>query len=170
MLGIPPSDHAPTAAQRSGDSPKGTYRVRVWPLILSALGMIAIAAVFGASGVLVDLLALVLGLVLLGTSLVRPHGTSLRAGILVFLLVALLATGILKVAWLVNNLPSPNGHSSPLPYVFVAAIAPVAVGITALSVRRSPLSLTNKVIRVSTVGLLVGFLPWLILMMTGIAD
>jgi hypothetical protein len=132
--------------------------------------MIASAALFGAPGVVVDLSVLVLGLVLLGASLARTHGSSLRAGILVFLLLALVATGILKAAWLVNNLPSTNDHSSPLPYPFVAAVAPTAVLITAYSVRRSSFSLTNRVIRVATIGLLAGFLPWLFLTMTGIAD
>ncbi|HXP33305.1 MAG TPA: hypothetical protein VN820_04765 [Acidimicrobiales bacterium] len=83
---------------------------------------------------------------------------------------ALAVTGILKAVWLANNLPSANDKSSALPYMFVAGIAPLAVAITAWSVRRSPCSLTNKVIRVASVGLLVGLLPWLLLMMTGIAD
>jgi len=131
--------------------------------------MVAIAVLFGAPGVIVDLSVLVLGLVLVGASLVRADGSS-GAGILVFLLVALVTIGILKTAWLVNNLPSTNDRSSPLPYPFVAAIAPMAVLIAAFSVRRSSISLTHKVIRVATVGLLAGFLPWLFLMMTGIAD
>lgn len=168
MLGIPPSAHAPTAAERRGGTPQRKHRA--WAIVLAVLGMVAIATLFGAPGVIVDLSVLVLGLVLLGASLVRPHGSSFRAGILVFLLVALVTTGILKAAWLVNNLPSTNDHSSPLPYPFVAAIAPMAVLIAAFSVRRSSLSLTNKVIRIATIGLLAGFLPWLFLTMTGIAD
>jgi len=132
--------------------------------------MIVGAAVFGAPGVLVDLAVVVVGLVLLCASFVRPNGGLIRAGVLVSLLVAILVSGVLKAVWLVNNLPSPNDHSSPLPFELVAAVAPLVVVITALSVRRSTLSPTNKVIRVSTLGLLVGFLPWLFLMMTGIAD
>ena len=111
-----------------------------------------------------------LGLVLLGAFLVRPHGSSLGAGALVFLLVAIMTTGGLKAAWLVNNLPSPNDHSSPLLYPFVAAVAPLAVLIAAFSVRGSSLSLTTKVARVATIGVLAGILPWLFLVMTGIAD
>ncbi len=168
MLGTPPSDHVPPGAPRSGGTPERKHGA--WALVLSALGMVAIAALFGAPGVIVDLSALVLGLVLFGALLVRPHGSSLRAGILVFLLVALVVTGILKAAWLVNNLPSTSDRSSPLPYPFVAAIAPMAVLIAAFSMRRSPLSLTHKVIRVATIGLLAGSLPWLFLTMTGIAD
>jgi hypothetical protein len=132
--------------------------------------VVAIAALFGAPGIIVDAFVLVLGLVFVGASLVHTHGSSLRAGILVFLLVALVTTGVLKAAWLVNNLPSTNDHSSPLPYPFVAAIAPLAVLIAAFSVRRSSLSLTHKVTRVATIGLVAGFLPWLFLTMTGIAD
>jgi hypothetical protein len=132
--------------------------------------MVALGALFSAPGAIVDLSILVVGLALLGASLIRPEGGSVRAGILVFLLVAIVTSGILKAVWLVNNLPSTNDHSSPLPYPFVAAIAPLTVLITALSVRKPPLSLTKKVIRVATIGLLAGFLPWLLLTMTGIAD
>lgn len=167
MFGMPPNAHSPTKApSKEGTSDRTHW---TWALVLSALGMAVIAALFLAPGV-IDLSVLVLGLVLLGAFLVRPHGSSLRAGSLVFLLVAIVTTSSVKAAWLVNNLPSPNDHSSPLPYPFVAAVAPLAVLIASFSVRRSSLSLTNKVIRVATIGLLAGFLPWLFLVMTGVAD
>ena len=168
MLGIPPSAHVPAAVQRRGSTPERKHRA--WALVLSALGTVAIAALFFAPGVIIDLSVLVLGLVLLGAFLVRPHGSSLRVGALVFLLVAMMTTGALKGAWLVSNLPSPNDHGSPLPYPFIAAVTPMAVLIAAFSVRKSSLSLTNKIIRIATIGVLVGFLPWLFLAMTGIAD
>ncbi len=170
MLGVPPSTEASTNPQDSGHSPKGKHRARVWLLSLLALFMIVGAAVFGAPGVLVDLAVVVVGLVLFGASLVHANGGLIRAGVLVSVLAAILASGVLKAVWLANNLPSPNDRSSPLPFELVAAVAPLAVVITSLSVRRSPLPLTNKVIRVSTLGLLIGFLPWLFLMITGIAD
>ena len=135
-----------------------------------ALGIVAMAALFVVPGIVVDLTVLVLGLVLLGASMVRPHVGSVRAVMLVLMLMALVTSGITKAAWLVNNLPTRNDPSSPLPYPFVAAIAPLAVLIATILVRRSSLSLTNKVIRVATIGLLAGFLPWLFLTMTGIAD
>jgi len=170
MLGNPLITEASTDLQGRGRTPKGKHRARAWLLSLMALFMIVGVVLFGAPGVIVELSVLVLGLSLLGASVVRTHGTSLRAGILVFLLLALMTTGILKAELLVNNLPSLNDHSSPWPYPFVAAIAPMAVLIAAFSVRRSSLALTNKVIRVATIGLLAGFLPCLFLMVKGIAD
>ena len=168
MLGIPPSPYAPIAPQRRRGTPERKHKA--WVFVLMALGLVAVAAFFGAPGAIIELSIPVLGLSLLGASLVRPGGGSLRAGILVFLLVAVVTTGALKAAWLVNNLPSMNDHGSPLPYPFVAALAPMTVLIATFSLRGSSLSLTKKVIRVATIGLLVGFLPWLLLMMTGIAD
>ena len=168
MLGVPPAGRAPH--RTPGSVSRLSRRHRAWLLIVSALGVVAAAVLFGAPGVIVDLTVLVLGLLLLGAVLIRARGTSLRAVSLVFLLVALVATGMLKAAWLASNLPSKNDHSSPWPYLFVVAVAPLAVLIAAFAVRRSSLPLSKKFIRVAATGLLVGLLPWLFLMMTGIAD
>ncbi len=72
--------------------------------------------------------------------------------------------------WLIDNLPSHHDNVYGLPYLFIGAICPVTVAITAFCVRKARVPLTNRVVRVAAVGLLVGFLPWLILMLSGVAD
>ena len=109
MLGIPPSAYTPGAPYRRRAPLR---RHRAWALVLSTLGVVAMAALLSAPGAIVDLSVLVLGLVLLSAFLVRPPGGSVWAGLLIFLLVALLTTGILKAAWLVGNLPTTNDHTS----------------------------------------------------------
>jgi hypothetical protein len=139
-------------------------------LALTGLAIVVVVALFGVPGVLIEMSVLVLGLIVFGSAVASWDGGRFKAGVLTFLLAVVLVTGTMKMIWLVDNLPSANAKYPGLPYVFVAAVCPLAVAVTALVVRRSPTPLASKIIRVTSVGLLVGFVPWFILMITGIAD
>jgi hypothetical protein len=145
-------------------------RARNGLLALAGLVSVGAVAVFGLPGALIELGLLLLGLIFFGYAAFRNHGGRLRAVVLVFVIAIVLITGTVKMIWLLNNLPSQNENVYGLPYLFIGAICPVTVVITTFFVRNSRVPLANKAVRVASVGLLVGFVPWLILMLSGIAD
>jgi hypothetical protein len=75
----------------------------------------------------------------------------------------MLVTGFLKAVWLASQ-----SHDSRFFSLLVAAVGPIALGITALVLRNSERSQVEKVVRITSVGLLVALLPWVILMISGV--
>lgn len=100
----------------------------------------------------------------------RLQRWSLPATLLGFVVAVVVLTGTLKAAWLAANLPSSHDRSSGVPYVLLASLAPISMTITAVILRTAPLPVGRKLVRIEVVGLAVGFLPWIVLMITGIAD
>ena len=91
-------------------------------------------------------------------------GRRVYAGLLVLVLVAVLVTGILKAVWLASQ-----PHDSVLFSLLVAAVGPIAVGIAALVLLNSDRLQVEKVVRITSIGLFVAFLPWVLLMISGVA-
>ena len=91
-------------------------------------------------------------------------GRRVYVGLLVLVLVAVLVTGILKAVWLASQ-----PHDSVLVPLLVAAVGPIALGIAAVVLRNSERSQVEKVVRITSIGLFVAFLPWVLLMISGVA-
>ena len=91
------------------------------------------------------------------------RGRQVYAGLLVLVLAGMLVTGFLKAVWLASQ-----SHDSRFFSLLVAAVGPIALGITALVLRNSERSQVEKVVRITSIGLLVAFLPWVILMTSGV--
>jgi hypothetical protein len=142
-----------------------------WLAVFLALAVVVGGVALGAPGVLLELAVLVLGVALV-VALVRSPDRGWRHAVLLGVMVAVvLATGTLKAAWLAADLPSAHDQGSGLPYLLMASLAPLAMTITAGRVSQWPAwAMSDKVVRIEVVGLAVGFLPWIVLMMTGIAD
>lgn len=145
-------------------------------LILAGLTVIAYLLALGTFDAYVagvaDLLLLATittGVIAIVTGSGRNGHWVFPAALLGVLLALILVTGMLKAAWLAANLPSPHDRSSGLPYVLLASLAPIAIAVAAIIQRNAPLETPRKVVRVEVVGIAVGFLPWVLLMITGIA-
>jgi len=84
----------------------------------------------------------------------------------------MLTTGTANAIRLAAHLPSLNDKASPYPYFFlmIGAIGPLATGVIAFVVFRSPRSPVEKWYRLASTGIAVACLPWALFMMSGIAD
>jgi len=91
------------------------------------------------------------------------RGRQVYAGLLVLVLAGMLVTGSLKAVWLASQ-----ARDSRLFSLLVAAIGPIALGIAALVLRNSGRSQVEKVVRIASIGLFVAFLPWVLLMISGV--
>jgi hypothetical protein len=90
-------------------------------------------------------------------------GRQAYAGLLGSVLVAVLVTGILKAVWLASQ-----PHDSRFFPLLLAAVGPGALAIAVLVLRDSGRSQVNRVVRISSIGILVASLPWVLLMISGV--
>ncbi len=102
-----------------------------------------------------------------------------RAGgglVLVVMLGFFLVTGLLKALWLHHALtddtlnPHFNDPSAARFYLWLGIAVPVVVAVSALLVGRSGRSRTGKVLLVGKIGCVVAVLPWVVLMVSGVAS
>jgi len=87
-----------------------------------------------------------------------------------------LVTGVLKALWLHHALtddtlnPSLNDPSAARFSLWLGIAVPVVIAVLALLVGRSARSRADKVLLVGKVGCLVAVLPWVVLMVSGVAS
>jgi len=96
--------------------------------------------------------------------------------VLLFILGLFLVTGLLKALWLHHALtddtlnPHFNDPSAARFYLWLGMAVPVVVSVSALLVARSARTRAGKVLLVGKIGCVVAVLPWVVLMVSGVAS